>query len=62
MSNLHLQPYFNSKEDYITILDNLKAEFDERWLHQEPSPYTNLESYVQRAILGNGSFGTVVSK
>ncbi|KAH8312362.1 hypothetical protein KR044_010429 [Drosophila immigrans] len=60
MSNQYMPPFFNSKEDYSSILDNLKTEFESRWQHQEPSPYTNLESYVQRAILGNGSFGTVM--
>lgn len=52
---------FNSKEDYNIILNNLKKEFEARWSKQEPSPYTNLEGYVQRAVIGNGSFGTVVS-
>lgn len=61
MSSQHLRTTFNSKEDYTTILDSLKQEFEQRWQAQEPSPYTNLESYVQRAVLGNGSFGTVVS-
>lgn len=61
MSSPNLQSTFNAKEDYTAILDNLKQEFDERWKSQEPSPYTNLEGYVQRAVIGTGSFGTVVS-
>ncbi|KAH8280051.1 hypothetical protein KR018_002268 [Drosophila ironensis] len=52
--------HFNIKEDYNTILDNMKRDFDERWTHQTQSPYTNLENYIQRAVLGNGSFGTVL--
>ncbi|XP_032597601.1 cAMP-dependent protein kinase catalytic subunit 2 isoform X2 [Drosophila grimshawi] len=60
MSNTHLRTAFNSKEDYGITLDILRKEFDERWHNQEPSPYTNLEGYSQRAILGNGSFGTVL--
>ncbi|XP_023174621.1 cAMP-dependent protein kinase catalytic subunit 2 [Drosophila hydei] len=59
MSSPNLQSTFNAKEDYTAILDNLKQEFDERWKSQEPSPYTNLEGYVQRAVIGTGSFGTV---
>lgn len=52
---------FNSKEDYSIVLNNLRKDFEARWQNQESSPYTNLEGYVQRAIIGNGSFGTVVS-
>lgn len=52
---------FNSKEDYSITLNNLRKEFEVRWQNQESSPYTNLEGYVQRAVIGNGSFGTVVS-
>lgn len=52
---------FNSKEDYTNILNGLKKEFEARWSNQEPSPYTNLDAYTQRAVIGNGSFGTVVS-
>ncbi|ALC47604.1 Pka-C2, partial [Drosophila busckii] len=55
------QTYFNPKDDYDgTILSRLRDEFDVRWSRQDPSPYTNLENYVQRATLGNGSFGTVL--
>ncbi|XP_034663145.1 cAMP-dependent protein kinase catalytic subunit 2 isoform X1 [Drosophila subobscura] len=52
--------YFNNKEDYNTILDSMSRDFNERWNKQTQSPYTNLENYVQRAVLGNGSFGTVL--
>ncbi|XP_030370301.1 cAMP-dependent protein kinase catalytic subunit 2 [Scaptodrosophila lebanonensis] len=52
--------HFSSKEDYAITLDNLAKEFDERWTQTQPSPYTNLENYLQRAVLGNGSFGTVM--
>ncbi|XP_026848510.1 protein kinase DC1 isoform X1 [Drosophila persimilis] len=51
---------FNNKEDYNTILDAMSKDFNERWNKQTKSPYTNLENYVQRAVLGNGSFGTVL--
>ncbi|XP_068154173.1 cAMP-dependent protein kinase catalytic subunit 2 isoform X2 [Drosophila tropicalis] len=60
MSQLQSQHYFNSKDDYGAILDGLSKEFDERWTHQAPSPYNNLENYIQRAVLGYGSFGTVM--
>jgi len=60
MSQHNTQYTFNSKEDYNTTLDNMSREFDERWNHQIQSPYTNLENYITRAVLGNGSFGTVV--
>ncbi|XP_017856323.1 PREDICTED: protein kinase DC1 isoform X1 [Drosophila arizonae] len=60
MSSQNLRQYFNAKEDYTATLDKLKVDFEQRWKSQEPSPYTNLESYVQRAIIGNGSFGTVL--
>ncbi|XP_022213277.2 cAMP-dependent protein kinase catalytic subunit 2-like isoform X4 [Drosophila obscura] len=57
---LHSQFHFNNKEDYNTILDSMSRDFNERWNKQTQSPYTNLENYVQRAVLGNGSFGTVL--
>ncbi|TDG43153.1 hypothetical protein AWZ03_010418 [Drosophila navojoa] len=60
MSSQNLRQFFNAKEDYTVTLDKLKVDFEQRWKSQEPSPYTNLESYVQRAIIGNGSFGTVL--
>lgn len=60
MSQHNTQYTFNSKEDYNTTLDNMSREFDERWNHQIQSPYTNLENYITRAVLGNGSFGTVM--
>ncbi|XP_065722132.2 cAMP-dependent protein kinase catalytic subunit 2 isoform X4 [Drosophila suzukii] len=60
MSQHNTQYTFNSKEDYNTTLDNMSHEFDERWNHQIQSPYTNLENYITRAVLGNGSFGTVM--
>ncbi|KRG00052.1 uncharacterized protein Dwil_GK13113, isoform B [Drosophila willistoni] len=62
MSHLQSQHYFNSKEDYGATLDGLSKEFDERWSHQTPSPYNNLENYIQRAVLGYGSFGTMLVK
>ncbi|XP_017020986.1 cAMP-dependent protein kinase catalytic subunit 2-like isoform X2 [Drosophila kikkawai] len=51
---------FNPKEDYLTTLEHMKSEFDERWKNQKQSPYSNLENYVSRAVLGHGSFGTVL--
>ncbi|XP_052854489.1 cAMP-dependent protein kinase catalytic subunit 2 isoform X1 [Drosophila gunungcola] len=60
MSQHNTQYSFNSKEDYNTTLENMSREFEERWNHQTQSPYTNLENYVTRAVLGNGSFGTVM--
>ncbi|KAH8382952.1 hypothetical protein KR009_006001 [Drosophila setifemur] len=52
--------HFNSKDDYNATLDLMSREFDERWNQQTQSPHSNLENYVQRAVLGSGSFGTVV--
>ncbi|XP_020811838.1 protein kinase DC1 isoform X2 [Drosophila serrata] len=51
---------FNSKEDYNTTLEHMKQEFEDRWNHQEKSPYSNLHNYEPRAVLGHGSFGTVL--
>ncbi|XP_033166710.1 cAMP-dependent protein kinase catalytic subunit 2 isoform X2 [Drosophila mauritiana] len=60
MSQHNSQYVFNSKEDYNVILDNMSREFEERWNHQTQSPYTNLDNYITRAVLGNGSFGTML--
>ncbi|XP_070137478.1 cAMP-dependent protein kinase catalytic subunit 2 isoform X4 [Drosophila bipectinata] len=66
MSQHHLSQaassFFNVKEDYNTTLDNMSREFEERWNHQTQSPHSNLENYIQRAVLGNGSFGTLLVK
>ncbi|XP_020811839.1 protein kinase DC1-like isoform X1 [Drosophila serrata] len=54
------QSAFNPKDDYNTLLQIMSQEFDERWNHPTQSPHSNLHNYVQRAVLGHGSFGTVL--
>lgn len=53
---------FSDKTDYKKSLKELKMHFNVKWKQTKSSPVINMDNFDKLAILGNGAFGTVVSK
>ncbi|KAH8247300.1 hypothetical protein KR038_002012 [Drosophila bunnanda] len=50
---------FSHKDNYLTTLDKMRDEFNQKFSTNSPSPSIGLDNYDIKATLGAGSFGKV---